>query len=307
MVTFDYYRIFFYVAYYQSFTKAAKELGNNQPNISRCMNNLEAELGCQLMIRGNRGIKLTPSGQKLFEHVSVAFRQLQAGEEEIRNELSFQSGQVILAASETALRLAVLPELSEFKQLYPGITIRIYNHSTIQALRSLQNGIADFAVVASPLSVKGSKSIVSRELYHFREIPIGGPRYFEYAKTPRALEELAQQPMISVGQETGTRELYVQYFMNHGLSFHPELEASSTDQILPMVAYDLGIGFYPEDLAQEAISHGKVVQIPILEPLPERAFCLVTDKTRSLSPAAKRLRECFEKLRDGLGQQKPVL
>ncbi len=306
MVTFDYYRIFYYVAYHQSFTKAAKELGNNQPNISRCMNNLEAELGCQLMLRGNRGIRLTPSGQKLFEHVAVAFRQLQAGEEELRNELSFQSGQVALAASETALRLVVLPELSRFKQNYPGIAIRIFNHSTTQALRSLQNGLADFAVVASPLSLGSSRDFVSRELYSFREIPIGGPRYFDYAKTVHPLREIARQPMISVGRETGTRELYVQYFMNHGLSFHPELEASSTDQILPMVAFDLGIGFYPEELASEAISHGKVVQIPITEPLPERAFCLVTDRTRPLSPAAKKLLSCFESLRGCPKEQEPT-
>ena len=37
-MTLDYYRIFYYVAQYQSFSKAAEILGNNQPNLSRCMN-----------------------------------------------------------------------------------------------------------------------------------------------------------------------------------------------------------------------------------------------------------------------------
>lgn len=46
-MTLDYYRIFYYVAQYQSFSKAAEILGNNQPNLSRCMNLLESELGCQ--------------------------------------------------------------------------------------------------------------------------------------------------------------------------------------------------------------------------------------------------------------------
>ena len=40
-VPYDYYRIFYYVAQHKSFTKAAEALGNNQPNITRCMNNLE--------------------------------------------------------------------------------------------------------------------------------------------------------------------------------------------------------------------------------------------------------------------------
>lgn len=37
----DYYRIFYYVAQYKSFSKAAEVMGNNQPNITRCMNILE--------------------------------------------------------------------------------------------------------------------------------------------------------------------------------------------------------------------------------------------------------------------------
>ena len=39
----DYYRIFYYVAQYKSFSKAAEVMGNNQPNITRCMNILENE------------------------------------------------------------------------------------------------------------------------------------------------------------------------------------------------------------------------------------------------------------------------
>lgn len=53
-VPYDYYRIFYYVAQHKSFTKAAEALGNNQPNITRCMNNLEQDLGCKLFVRTNQ-------------------------------------------------------------------------------------------------------------------------------------------------------------------------------------------------------------------------------------------------------------
>ena len=66
MITYDYYRIFYYVAQYKSFTKAAAALGNNQPNITRCMNNLEAELDCKLFLLTNKGVLLTPEGHKLY-------------------------------------------------------------------------------------------------------------------------------------------------------------------------------------------------------------------------------------------------
>ena len=72
MITYDYYRIFYYVAQYKSFTKAARALHNNQPNITRCMNNLEQELKCTLFLRSNKGIALTPEGRQLYEHVALA-------------------------------------------------------------------------------------------------------------------------------------------------------------------------------------------------------------------------------------------
>ena len=37
-VNFEYYKIFYYVAKYRNFTKAAQALENSQPNITRAMN-----------------------------------------------------------------------------------------------------------------------------------------------------------------------------------------------------------------------------------------------------------------------------
>lgn len=49
MITYDYYRIFYFVAQYHSFTKAAEILKNNKPNITRCMNNLEVSLAANFL------------------------------------------------------------------------------------------------------------------------------------------------------------------------------------------------------------------------------------------------------------------
>ena len=51
MNNYDYYRIFYYVAKYQSFTKAAELLNNSQPNLTRYMNNLEHSLDCIIYLR----------------------------------------------------------------------------------------------------------------------------------------------------------------------------------------------------------------------------------------------------------------
>ena len=42
MVSYDYYRIFYYVGSCRSFTQAARMLGSNQPNVSRAMNSAKS-------------------------------------------------------------------------------------------------------------------------------------------------------------------------------------------------------------------------------------------------------------------------
>ena len=71
-INFEYYKIFYYVAKYSNFTRAANALGNSQPNITRAMNGLEQQLHCTLFVRTNRGVQLTPEGEKLYTHVSAA-------------------------------------------------------------------------------------------------------------------------------------------------------------------------------------------------------------------------------------------
>jgi DNA-binding transcriptional LysR family regulator len=76
-----------------------------------------------------------------------------------------------------------------------------------------------------------------------------------------------------------------------------DMEAATTDQILPMVQHELGIGFLPADFAKEALQAGEVFQIQLKEEIPERCICLVTDTERAPSVAARALMQ--ELVREG--------
>ena len=90
--------------------------------------------------------------------------------------------------------------------------------------------------------------------------------------------------------------------MNSGLTFTPDLEASTTDQILPMVEYGLGLGFYPEELARDAIREGKAFRVYTDEPSPERQVCLLLKKNRKLGTASEKL---IAQLKAQSGEKRP--
>ena len=103
-ISYDYYRIFYYVAKYGNLSQAAKQLLNNQPNMTRAIKNLEGELGCPLFLRTNRGMKLTPEGERLYAHVRIAFEHIEAGEAEITESRTLQTGTEYDAATAVAQR-----------------------------------------------------------------------------------------------------------------------------------------------------------------------------------------------------------
>ncbi len=288
-INYDYYRIFYVVAQCRSFTRAAEVLQNNQPNITRCMKNLEQELGCKLFHRSNKGITLTPEGQRFYRRVAAAVEQLQLGEEEIRRDGSLESGSLSISASEAALHMILLDKLSAFRARYPGVHLRITNETTPQAIERLRSGESDFAVITAPLLT--GRSLQQTELLRFAEIPVCGPAYSEMAAHGCTLAELARCPLVCLGEGTSTYAFYQSFFNAHGQPFRVDVEAATMDQILPMVEHGLGIGFYPAKLAAPRIGRGELFCIPLELPVPERAISLVEDAARPRSTAMKTMRE----------------
>ncbi len=283
-ISYDYYRIFYYVAKYGNITQAAKILLNNQPNLTRAIKTLESELGCPLFIRNNRGMKLTPEGERLFEHIRIAFENIEAGEAEIIESRNLEKGTVFVAASEVALHCVLLPVLKQYRTLYPGIRLKISNHSTPQAVDAIKNGIADIAVVTTP--TLPSAMIEEVTVRKFHEVAVCSAAFSELLGEKVGFAELLSYPMISLGTQTKSFELYSDFFAEEGLHYRPETEAATADQILPMVKADLGIGFIPREFLQGVEG---VFVIETEKSLPEREIRIVKRHEQTLSIAAKEL------------------
>ena len=288
-MNYDYYRIFYYVARRRSFTGAAEALGSSQPNVTRCMNNLEFELGCKLFERSNRGVKLTPEGAALYERVRAAQQQLEAAERELEQRKCLERGEISVGASETALHLALLPALKKFRRSHPQIRVRVANYSTPQAVAALRRGEVELALATTPTGAEPPLSETA--LSCFQEILVGGPLYAELAGRTLSLGDLRDYPLVCLGRGTMTFEFYDMLFLRQGLDLRPDVEAATMDQVLPMVRADLGLGFIPEAFAREALESQEVFRIELAEPIPPRRVCLVEDQERTLSMAALELKK----------------
>lgn len=294
-ISYDYYRVFYYVAKYKSFTAAARILFNNQPNITRMMKKMEEELGCSLFIRNRRGVSLTPEGEKLYEHVSAAFEHITIGEQEIARDKELKSGVVTIAASEIALHCVLLPVLKEYRRLYPEIRIRISNHSTPQALMTLKEGLADFAIVTEPFDLPAD--INGEIICSIQEVAVCTKQYEIEEGTKLSNNQIFEHSIIGLEEHTSSFAFYTEYFNSIGVTYKTDIEAATADQILPMVKSDLGIGFVPTDFLNKEDMDNLVI-LDLEKELPKRNICILKRKNTSLSLAAYELEKMIKQKKE---------
>lgn len=286
-INFEHYKIFYYVGKYGNITKAAAALGSNQPNVTRIMRLLEAQLGCRLIIRESRGVRLTEAGRRLYAHVEIACRHLSEGQEEIRGQAAFACGVVEIGATETALHLFLLEALRGFKAQYPSIRIKIHNHATPEILKQLFSGGLDLAAATGPFDAPPHARC--EKLLDFAEILVGGTQYKALEEPPFHPEDMKKYPWVGLGRGTVTYDFYHTFFLRHGLDLKPDTEVAASDLMLPLIENHFGIGFVPEKLARPLLETGRLVQAPTDWTLPRRSVLLVSDKRRGKSPAADTL------------------
>ena len=70
---------------------------------------------------------------------------------------------------------------------------------------------------------------------------------------------------------------------------------ATSEQILPMVRSDLGIGFVPTDFLQKENMENLII-LNMEPPLPKRNLCMVKRKNVSLSIAASELEQLIQKV-----------
>ena len=95
--------------------------------------------------------------------------------------------------------------------------------------------------------------------------------------------------IISLAPKTATFDFYSELFTKHNCRFEPDVEAATTDQILPLVKHNLGVGFVPEELLVEERDGEAVCRIELEDDIPTRNICLVKKKNHSLPLPAKEM------------------
>ncbi|HEY9788814.1 MAG TPA: LysR substrate-binding domain-containing protein [Candidatus Obscuribacterales bacterium] len=107
------------------FTRAAESLYISQPSLSVHIQQLEEELKTKLFARVGRNVRLTESGQVLFEHVKRAVSEIEAAGQQIDAMTGVLQGTLTIA-SVSLFGSKYLPNIvDEFSAKYPEVRLKL--------------------------------------------------------------------------------------------------------------------------------------------------------------------------------------
>jgi DNA-binding transcriptional LysR family regulator len=254
-------RIFAAVAEHRSFSRAAGALFISQPAVSKAVQQLEHQLDLSLIERGAggprsaRGVRLTESGQALFEHARGIFALERAAEEEVRARVGLQRGRLSVGASTTVAGYWLPAYAAEFTRQFPAIQLQIRVGNTQAVGQALIDCEIDLALVEGQVN---DPRIVAA---HWRddELQIIAPPHAAPARRRRpSLKELNAQVWLVREPGSGTREVTDRLLRTQGIEPERTIEFGSNEGIARAVAAGLGVAMLPVRSVRELLRAGEL-------------------------------------------------
>lgn len=292
-VSYELYKIFYYVVKYESISKAAEAMYISQPAISQAMSNLETKLGGKLFTRTKKGIILTEEGKILYDFIAAGIKNITDGENAFLNYMNLDSGSIRIGASTTVMKHVVMPYIKEFHQLHPKVDIKVSNNLTLDLVKELRNGSLDLLVVNLPMKEQKDLKIIPICTVH--DIFIGDKEYYQKTAGKLNIKDLNNYPLVAQQGPSNTRNFLNNYLTENNLSPIIQNEIVSYNLVMDFVKAGFGIGYATKEFIKEDLEKKELYEIEVIPKVPKREIGIVILNKNVPNYSAQKLIEIMTK------------
>jgi len=179
LLTLNQMEIFYFVATWKSFSRAALELGFSKGYVSTQVTALEKNLGTKLLHRTTRHLSITEEGTLFLDSCAKIVGEKKLAASRLKDSKDVASGHLTITAPPSMCATFLAELLPKFQKLYPQITLTVDSSSKV--LNLLQHGI-DLALRATPIP---DENCVARLITTFNFAVCATPKYLQENKIPK--------------------------------------------------------------------------------------------------------------------------
>ena len=262
-------------------TKTAEQLGVTQPSISNAIKELEKYYGVKLFDRIGRRLRITSAGLKLLEYSRLVVQRYNDLEREFRNW--DRLGELRIGTSNSIGAYFLPSILSEFKKLYPDLTVKVTVNESSNIEELIINNEVDLALIEGVVHYED----INKELFLTDEISIiaSPERYRDGQVLTR--EQFEKEDLMVRENGSGTREIFLNKLSDADI--HPKItvESVSTEVLLRCTYANLGIAVVPRRVALGAYKEGRVVFLNLEDLNLKRDYLIIHHKDKFMSSYAE--------------------
>lgn len=156
-----------------SFSAAASVLGKNPSTLTRRLDQLEHELGTNLLVRSTRRLELTPDGEHFYHQSLSILSSVDTVKAAFHKRDQAVSGLISITTFDSFGRETLVPLLARFRDRYPDTRIAL----------SLANQVVDLYDSPYDMTIRYGRpedsSLIYRPLKDMSAVVVASPEYIE--------------------------------------------------------------------------------------------------------------------------------
>lgn len=266
----------------KGFSAAAERLDTTHSTISRQLQQLETELGAQLINRNTRRFSLTGAGEQYYAACVDILNRVDAASQAIAQGHQRPEGVLKVSVPLVVGTLDLPHWLPGFQRRYPDIELELCCDDQFVDLVA-----AGFDVAIRIASALADTSLVARTLTVSRQVLVASPGYVGRHGLPRSAQELDKHRLLTFIGASSVWELST---ARGGVFKVTPSGRFSTNTISALHAATLagaGIGCFTLATVQNDLVQGRLVRILPNYSLGERHYYALYPQSRHLAPKVR--------------------
>jgi DNA-binding transcriptional LysR family regulator len=274
-------KIFCRVADLGSFTKAAEQLSMAKGRVSTIIQSLEAEVGCRLLQRTTRSVRLTPDGKIFLERCKALLLESDQLQGMFRPISEGLHGSVRIDMPSLFAQELVMPQLPELLAAHPLLDLGISIND--RRVNIVQEGV-DCLIRIGTLP---DSDLVARTIGMMEMCNLASPAYLEQYGVPSTLSDLGRHRILHYANNLRSEDAEFHYSLDgtsQTIPMQSGLAVNSGSFLQAACLNGLGIMQVSIPTSQRLIDSGALIKILPGFCAPPRQVSLLLPHRRHIAP-----------------------
>jgi DNA-binding transcriptional LysR family regulator len=276
----------------RSFSRGAAANEVSQSAASQAIQQLEGDIGVQLLDRTKRPFTVTPEGRVFYDASRELLHRYEQARARIGSSRNRLDGTVRVAAIYSVGLHDVSRHMQPFMSAYPQARVRLECLHPHKVVEAVINDEADIGIMSYPPVMRSLAVIPWRSE---KMVLVCHPAHRFARRRVVMPQDLNGEKFVAFDPDLGIRKAIDRALKQRNVRVNVVMEFDNIETIKQAIAIDAGVSILPRPTVQKETEIGSLAAVPLGIPDLARPVGIIHRRRKHLSPTVARFIESLRK------------